>query len=96
MHAAEGLVMAEKSYRPSTSELFRTSFALDGHTRGMAEQLRKQHKAMSQTDYIKGLIALDWLGTKKEPLDVTQVPSWIIVAYKLDVTQGKVQPPPVK
>jgi hypothetical protein len=84
--------MAEKSYRPSTSQLLRTSFALDRRTAEMVQQLRKQHAAISVTDYIKGLIALDWLETKRTPLDVTQVPAWIIVAYKLDVTQGKVQP----
>ena len=87
--------MAEKSaksYRPSTSELIRTSFALDRRYADMSVQLRREHSAGSQTEYIKGLIALDWLDTKQQPLDITQVPAWIIVAYKLDVTQGKVQP----
>jgi hypothetical protein len=85
--------MSDKSYRPSTSQLLRTSFALDRRTANMVQQMRKHHEAASITEYIKGLIAVDWLRTKKEPLDVTQVPAWIIVAYELDVTQGKVQPP---
>jgi hypothetical protein len=84
--------MAEKNYRPSTSELLRTSFALDRRYADMVQQLRKQHVAGSITEYIKGLIALDWLETKKEPLDITHVPTWIIKAYKLNVTDGKVQP----
>lgn len=85
--------MADKSYRPSTSQLLRTSFALDRRTANMVQQMLKHHEAANTTEYIKGLIALDWLQTKNEPLDMTQVPAWIIVAYKLDVTQGKVQPP---
>jgi hypothetical protein len=85
--------MADKSYRPSTSQLLRTSFALDRRTANMIQQMLKHHEAATTTEYIKGLIALDWLQTKKEPLDMTLVPAWIIVAYKLDVTHGKVQPP---
>lgn len=84
--------MAEKTYRPSTSQLLRTSFALDRRTADIVQQMRKHHEAGSITDYIKGLIVLDWLETEKKPLDVKQVPAWIIAAYKLDVTRGKVQP----
>lgn len=84
--------MAEKKpYRVSTSELLRTSFALDRHYADMVNQLRRERN-ISQTDYMKGLVALDWLDTTKQPLDITKVPPWIIVAYKLDVREGKVQP----
>lgn len=38
---------------------------------------------------MKGLIALDALQTKG-PLDFTDVPAWLVVAYKLDVVKGKV------
>jgi hypothetical protein len=84
--------MAEKTYRPSTSKLLRTSFALDRRTANMVQELKDEHAALTVTDYMKGLIALDWLNTKKEPLELTSVPAWIVIAYKLDVIKGKVQP----
>jgi hypothetical protein len=86
--------MAEKnkSYRPSTSELLRTSFALDRRTASMVNHLKELHNAGSQTTYIKGLIALDWMETKKESLDLNRVPPWVILAYRLDVINGQVQP----
>ena len=82
----------EKPYRPSTSELLRTSFALDRTTAGMVNTLKKEHGAKNVTLYIRGLICLDWL-EKKGPLDINVVPPWIIVAYRLDVVAGQVQPP---
>lgn len=85
--------MAEKSdkhYHVSTSKLLRTSFALDKRYAEMSTHLRKKHGAVSQTDYIKGLIAFDWLAAQKEPLEITQIPAWVIVAYKLEVSDGKV------
>lgn len=85
--------MNEKSYRPSTSQLLRTSFALDQQAAKMIQELKEDHSANSVTDYIKGLVAIDWLQTKKTPLAVTQVPLWAIVTYNLDVSQGKVQLP---
>ena len=59
----------------------------------MIQDLKEEHSANSVTDYIKGLVAIDWLQTKKKPLAVTQVPLWAIVTYNLDVSQGKVQLP---
>jgi hypothetical protein len=73
------------------SKLSRTSITLDKQTESLALELKKLHLAGSMSNYIKGLIALDALQTKG-PLDITAVPAWIIVAYKLDVTKGKVQP----
>jgi hypothetical protein len=68
-----------------------TSIRLDKATEGLAKELGKAHLAGSFSSYIKGLIALDGLLTKG-PLDVTQVPTWMLVAFKLDVINGKVQP----
>lgn len=85
--------MSEKSYRPSTSQLLRTSFALDPKSATMIQELKKAHSANSVTDYIKGLVALDWLQTKKKVLPVAQVPLWVIVTYNLEVSQGEVRLP---
>ena len=85
--------MGEKGYRPSTSLLLRTSFALDQRTARIIQELKGAHSANSVTEYIKGLVAMDWLQTKKTPLAVTQVPLWAIVTYNLEVSQGKVQLP---
>lgn len=68
-----------------------TSIRLDKATEALAKELGKAHLAGSFSSYIKGLIALDGLLTKG-PLDVTQVPTWMLVAFKLDVINGKVQP----
>jgi len=73
------------------SKLTRTSITLDKQMESLALELKKLHLAGSMSNYIKGLIALDALQTKG-PLDITAVPAWIIVAYKLDVMKGKVQP----
>jgi len=73
------------------SKLSRTSITLDKQMESLALELKKLHLAGSMSNYIKGLIALDALQTKG-PLDITAVPAWIIVAYKLDVMKGKVQP----
>lgn len=73
------------------SKLSRTSITLDKQMESLALELKKLHLAGSMSNYIKGLIALDALQTKG-PLDITAVPAWIIVAYKLDVIKGKVQP----
>ena len=73
------------------SKLSRTSITLDKQMESLALELKKLHLAGSMSNYIKGLIALDALETKG-PLDITAVPAWIIVAYKLDVIKGKVQP----
>ena len=85
--------MSGESYRPSTSQLLRTSFALDPQAAKMIQELKEAHSANSVTDYIKGLVALDWLQTKKTPLAVTQVPLWAIVTYNLEVSQGEVRLP---
>ena len=60
----------KKPYRPSTSQLLRTSFAPDQTTAKMLQELKELHGATSITDYIKGLAAIDWLQTKKTPLAV--------------------------
>jgi hypothetical protein len=73
------------------SKLSRTSITLDKQMESLALELKKLHLAGSMSNYIKGLIALDALQTKG-PLEITAVPAWIIVAYKLDVIKGKVQP----
>lgn len=57
----------------------------------MAATLQKDHLAGSMSNYIKGLIALDAIHTLG-PQDITNVPPWVIVVYKLDVIAGKVQP----
>lgn len=85
--------MVDKPYRPSTSQLLRTSFALDRGYADKVNRLRHEHGAGSITDYLKGLIALDWLRTKG-PLDLSDAPAWIVTAFRLDVTEGKIQPPP--
>ena len=74
------------------SKLSRTSITLDKHSEHLARELKKSHLAGSMSSYVKGLIALDALQTKG-PLDLSFVPAWVIVAYRLDVVQGKVQPP---
>lgn len=73
------------------SKLSRTSITLDKQMESLALELKKLHLAGSMSNYIKGLIALDALESKG-PLEITAVPAWIIVAYKLDVIKGKVQP----
>jgi hypothetical protein len=75
-----------------TNRLTRTSFTMPKPLESFGNELRKLHLAGSMSNYIQGLIALDWLESKKQPLDLTLVPAWIIVAYKLDVVKGKVQP----
>jgi hypothetical protein len=87
--------MSGESYRLSTSQLLRTSFALEPQAAKMIQELKEAHSANSVTDYIKGLVAIDWLQTKKTHLAVTQVPLWAIVTYNLEVSQGKVQLPSV-
>jgi hypothetical protein len=76
-----------------TQRLFRTSVTLDKSTVKLAMELKKHHQSKSMSDYVKGLIALDALQSKKGPLDLQAVPTWIILAYGLDVTKGMVQPP---
>jgi len=73
------------------SKLSRTSITLDKQMESLALELKKLHLAGSMSNYIKGLIALDALQTKG-PQDITAVPAWIIVSYKLNVIKGKVQP----
>jgi len=73
-------------------KLTRTSITLDKHSEDLARELKKLHLAGSMSSYVKGLIALDALQTKGE-LDLSFVPAWVIVAYRLDVIQGKVQSP---
>jgi hypothetical protein len=85
--------MAQKNYRPSTSKLIRTSFALDHRWVEMTKKLRAEHQVPSVTDYIKGLIAADWLNNGFGPLDLRDVPVWIIPAFEFEVREGKVIPP---
>jgi hypothetical protein len=73
------------------SKLSRTSITLDQSTESLARELKKMHLAGSMSSYIKGLIAMDALQSKG-PLDLSLVPAWLIVAYRLDVVKGKVQP----
>jgi hypothetical protein len=73
-------------------KLSRTSITLDSHSESLARELKKGHLAGSMSSYVKGLIALDALQTKG-PIDINYVPAWVIVAYRLDVIQGQVQPP---
>jgi hypothetical protein len=73
------------------SKLSRTSITLDKHTESLAQELKKMHLAGSMSNYLKGLIALDALQSKG-PLDLGVVPAWVVVAYRLDVVKGKVQP----
>ena len=73
-------------------KLSRTSITLDSHSEALARELKKFHLAGSMSSYVKGLIALDALQTRGA-LDLSFVPAWVIVAYRLDVIQGKVQPP---
>jgi hypothetical protein len=54
--------------------------------------MQKSHQAGSLSSYLAGLVALDALRAKG-PLDISVVPPWLIVAYRLDVLKGKVQPP---
>jgi hypothetical protein len=72
-----------------------TSIRLDKPMETLARDLAKLHRAGSFSTYVKGLIALGALKTKG-PLDITLVPAWVIIAYKLDTIGGKVQPPAVK
>ena len=73
------------------SKLSRTSITLDKLTESLAQELKKIHLAGSMSSYVKGLIALDALQSKG-PLDLSVVPAWVVVAYRLDVVKGKVQP----
>jgi hypothetical protein len=63
---------------------------LEKPTETLARELKKKHPAGSFSKYVRGLIALDGLHTKG-PLDITMVPAWVIIAYRLDVSAGKVQ-----
>jgi hypothetical protein len=85
--------MADEKHttRPFITKLVRTSITLDKSTESLAMELKRLHYAGSMSSYVKGLIALDALQTKG-PLDMSAVPAWVIVAYRLDVVGGKVQP----
>ena len=74
---------------PFITKSVHASITLDKGTISLALELKKLHNAGSITTYVKGLIALDALQTKG-PLDFTDVPAWLVVAYKLDVVKGKV------
>jgi hypothetical protein len=78
--------------RPFITKLIRTSITLDKSTESLAMELKKTHYAGSMSSYVKGLIALDALQTKG-PMDLSLVPAWVVVAYRLDVSNGVVQPP---
>jgi len=80
-------------YRRSTSKLTRTSFALDSTQLSMMNSMRSYHTVKpSQSDYLRGLVALDWLLCEKQPLSVLSVPAWVIIDYHFDVVAGMVQP----
>jgi hypothetical protein len=68
-----------------------TSIHLDKPALSLAAELKKVHAAGSFSEYVRGLIALDGLLTRG-PLDITLVPAWVIIAFRLDVSAGKVQP----
>ena len=70
----------------------RTTITLNRNTEALARDMQKSHQAGSLSGYLAGLVALDALHTKG-PLDISVVPPWLIVAYRLDVLKGKVQPP---
>jgi hypothetical protein len=72
--------------------LLRTTITLSRNTEALARDMQKSHQAGSLSSYLAGLVALDALRTKG-PLDISVVPAWLIVAYRLDVLKGKVQPP---
>jgi hypothetical protein len=72
--------------------LLRTTITINRNTEALAKEMQKVHQAGSLSNYLAGLVALDALRTKG-PLDISVVPSWLITAYQLDVTKGKVQPP---
>ena len=74
-------------------ELLRTTITLSQNTVNLARDMQKSHEAGSLSSYLAGLVALDALRNSKGPLDVRLVPAWIIVAFNLDVKNGKVQPP---
>jgi hypothetical protein len=69
-----------------------TTITLNRNTEALARDMQKSHQAGSLSSYLAGLVALDALRTKG-PLDISVVPPWLIVAYRLDVLKGKVQPP---
>jgi hypothetical protein len=72
--------------------LLRTTITINRNTETLARDMQKAHQAGSLSSYLAGLVALDALRAKG-PLDISVVPPWLIVAYKLDVIKGKVQPP---
>jgi len=72
--------------------LLRTTITLSRNTEALARDMQKSHQAGSLSSYLAGLVALDAL-RRKGALDIMLVPPWVIVAYKLDVISGKVQPP---
>lgn len=72
--------------------ILRTTITINRNTEALAKEMQKSHQAGSLSSYLAGLVALDALRTKG-PLDIIVVPPWLIVAYKLDVIKGKVQPP---
>ncbi len=72
--------------------LLRTTITLSRNSETLAREMQKSHQAGSLSSYLAGLVALDALRTKG-PLDISVVPPWLIIAYRLDVTKGKVQPP---
>ena len=72
--------------------LLRTTITVSRNTEALARDMQKSHQAGSLSSYLAGLVALDALRTKS-PLDISVVPAWLKVAYRLDVLKGKVQPP---
>jgi hypothetical protein len=71
-------------------KLVRTSITLDKTMASLALEMKRVRLAGSMSNYVKGLIALDAL-KHKGSLDISVVPPWVIVAYRLDVVKGKVQ-----
>ena len=57
-------------------------------------QLRKQiekHGAASLSEYLTGLVCLDLLLGATGPIDLKDVPLWVIRSFKLDVREGKIE-----
>jgi hypothetical protein len=59
----------------------------------MAVELQNLHGVGSLTNFLAGLICMEWLRVKGTPLTLDVAPPWILSAFGLDVIGGKVMPP---
>jgi Arc/MetJ-type ribon-helix-helix transcriptional regulator len=77
-----------------TIKMRRTSITLTDKLEEMLNEMVKSHGCNSSSDYLAGLILLDFLRTKGL-LDVSQIdilPAWLLRGHLVEVEKGKAKP----